>query len=280
MYCTECGKQLNADVRFCTGCGAPAPAGEKLPSTAQVSEQAAPPAARPAPTPAPAPAPAGRGSSALVGVLIALSVLSVVGVGAYVVWTRMAGGTPAPGAESVPADSAAAEDATAPDEKEPQEDETPSPSPTNLSPEDSYAHIDRAYRNAGNLAAEIGVANDDGTYGGTGFAYEVFNPAIGSSDRDTRVGLLASCEELLGRVEAARGEAAEAAVDDSYAAQLEEVLVLYDHLNDRVIAMRDAAAAAVDDPREEAWRPLLTPRSTEARTAFETAYPSAEPSAP
>ncbi len=147
-------------------------------------------------------------------------------------------------------------------------------------PEESYDIVYQAYVDAGSLGDEIGKARTDGAYGGTGFAYERFNPSIGAQDRATRARLLEDCEALVTRVSEARDALRNQAIDISCESQRAQVLVLYDYLFERASAMKDAAEVAVGNPDESAWRPVLQPRSTDARKAFDAAYPGAALTAP
>ncbi len=283
MFCRSCGKQLNDDAQFCNGCGlqlkAPegAPAAPEQPSETVPEQVTAPfPAVGAPPVPDAAP----RRSNA--GLIIALVVVGILVVGAAVmaglyftgvfekvgvVASRTDEGT----SSSTKKGAVSKEDTASADPDDASDDANA------LSDEESYDLIVKHYVGLGNLSAEVGKANTSGEYGGTGFAYEVFNKKIGVSDASIREKLVAECQAMLDAVSGAKQGLDASQVAASYAPQKSTILGLYVLLEKRMQAMLGAAEAAVGNPSESAWRPILTPASTETRERFDSEYPGAEP---
>jgi hypothetical protein len=170
---------------------------------------------------------------------------------------------------------------------EPDQDPEPDPpmvtpttpvEPASADPEESNRLLTTVYEEIGVLAAAVGVAHTDGSYGGTGFAYDVFNRLIGAEDRADREGLVAQCEALLDQVSAPRAELEAANVAAAYRDQQQALISLGRLLERRVQVLLDTARVAVDNPSEESWRPVLSPLSTELREQFDHDYPLARPS--
>lgn len=299
MFCRGCGAHLGDASQFCSACGlavsrpteSDAPtAGASVASavdhsatvhtvgTQQLTEsfQAAPPAA----------APVQKRSRAGVWVAIAVAVVALfalLGAGALLYFrstpefldairARSSANTAESpekdeGDESADANEVDGEAVSA-DTDESQE---------TLSADESYQILTVHYVTLWDLHSEIGLANTDGSYGGVGFAYDVFNPKIGNPDYAVRAELVVECQALMDEVDGARVQLASVSLDEAYIDQQDALLALYDLLSTRVGAMLGAATIAVDNPDESAWRSTLSPASLDSRKQFEEAYPAAEP---
>lgn len=317
MFCRSCGKQLNDEAVFCGGCGTqvkaqdpvgagaqdePAPAvGQELPVAPEAPSE--PTAADPyadvtAPMPQVPYVPAAvdavpqptypvvqpvQPKRSNTGLIIALVVVGLVVVGAAVVaglyFTGFFEGATASRTRTDTAtargDLSAEEDATGASE-EPDQAEPESDGPA-LDADASYDLIVEHYIQLDELSAQVGKANADGSYGGTGFAYDVFNKSIGSADINVRKKLVTQCQEMLDTVSGQKQTLDSEALVPAYTSQKQELLGLYELLEKRMQAMLGAAEAAVSDPSESSWRPILSPASTESREEFESRYPGAEP---
>lgn len=275
MFCRSCGKQLNDDAQFCNGCGMQL----RSPDASQVvPSQATVPFA-------PVGAPldlevAPKRSSA--GLIIALGIVGVLVVGAAVFAGLYFTGT----LEKVGVAASRTDEATSSSGKKgpASEDDTASTDAGGtsddakvLSDNESFDLITEHYVGLGDLSAKVGKANTSGEYGGTGFAYEVFNKQIGVSDAAVREGLVTECQHMLDAVSGAKQGLDASKVAPAYESQKSTLLGLYMLLEKRMQAMLGAAEAAVGDPGESAWRPILTPASTETREQFDSEYPGAEP---
>ena len=305
MFCTKCGKPMDTGSRFCTACGAPVE--DAVASPSQTTPSAGGLIAPPAPVASAAPiapvagatpsadaarAPSPMTNRAFIVLIAVVAIAAVVAGGLYLNSLRANGATAATNiavSESAASDEAASDFVPAEEgDSAASTDEAVGSEPgyggaepaAGPSARESYDLIYQAYVAAGTLGDEIGKAYTDGTYGGTGFAYEVFNPGIGGKDYAMRVRLAEQCEALVARVEQARNDLRTAAIDAAYEAERSEVIALYGNLYDRADAMRDAADIAVDSPDESAWRSVLTPRSSDARKSFDAAYPGAAPTGP
>ncbi len=280
MFCRNCGKELNDDAVFCNGCGTqlktadPAEQVTAPMPTVQPydGQQVAPPVAPPVPVK--------RSNTGLIVALVLVGVL-VVG-GAVAAGLFMTGAFDKVGVASSRTDEGAAkaDGKTAGDDaKTGTSDDADNSSDDSaaLTDDESYDVLALHYATLSDLADEIGRANSDGTYGGTGFAYDTFNPAIGSQDLGIRNNLVDQCQELLDTVSGQKQGLDEAQVSAAYQSQKSALLDLYGLLEKRVNAMLGAAEAAVDDPSEASWRPILSPASTDSREAFEASYPGAAP---
>jgi len=146
-----------------------------------------------------------------------------------------------------------------------------------LADNESFASLNAVYAEALGLGDRVGKARKDGTYGGTGFAYDVFNEKIGDKDRQIREGLLQECNDLLSAVQEGKARAEAVQVSDAYSGDKASILELYGLLERRAAILQQAASVAVDSPGEGSWRPILTPASTEARVAYQNAIAGAKP---
>ncbi|TDB37733.1 MAG: zinc ribbon domain-containing protein [Actinobacteria bacterium] len=269
MFCRSCGRQLNDDAVFCNGCGLQL----KVPEGAGVT--------------APMPPIVGGGPIAATkrsntGLIVALAIVGVLVVGAAVTAGLYFTGvfdTAGVAASRTDEGTASSDKKALGDTKAGGTDEgTDATDDTAALGDDaSYDVIAEHYGKLSDLADQVGRANTDGTYGGTGFAYEVFNASIGSADLGVRKTLVEKCQALLDTVSGQKQTLDDASVSAAYRPQKETLLGLYGLLEKRMNAMLGAAEAAVDDPSESAWRPILSPASTDSREQFEAQYPNAEP---
>ncbi len=270
MFCRSCGQHLNDDAVFCNGCGVQLRASDGADVTA------------------PMPPVGGGGVPVVVPrrsnatLIVALAVVGVLVVGGAV-----AAGLYFTGAfDKAGVTTSRTDEGTASSDKkvsrDPKDGATDgatdgSEDTAALSDDASYDLIAEHYLKLSDLADEVGRANSDGTYGGTGFAYDVFNSSIGSADLGVRETLVDKCQEMLDTVSGQKQSLDEAQVYAAYQPQKETLLGLYGLLEKRMNAMLGAAKAAVSDPSESSWRPILSPASTDSREQFEAEYPSAEP---
>ncbi|PKQ37709.1 MAG: hypothetical protein CVT59_06630 [Actinobacteria bacterium HGW-Actinobacteria-1] len=270
MFCRSCGKQLNDDAVFCNGCGLQL----KVPEGADVT----------APMPriggGDAPLPGPKRSN--VGLIVTLAIVGVLVVGgAVAAGLYFTGAFDKAGATTSRTDEGTTsrdKKASADKEADAADDATADTGDTTaLSDDASYDVIVEYYLKLSDMAVQVGKANSDGTYGGTGFAYTEFNPRIGSADLGVRQTLVAKCQEMLDTVSGQKQGLDESQVSAAYQPQKATLLTLYGLLEKRMNAMLGAAKAAVDDPSESSWRPILSPASTDSREQFEALYPSAEP---
>jgi len=211
----------------------------------------------------PPPAPAPRRSGLPLGARIGIGAVALVLVGGAV-WAIVASQRPTSSSDKSGTSA--------------EESSTPTGTVSGPTGEESYRLLATTYAAIGTLSAEIGKANAGDTYGGTGFAYEVFNPLIGDPDRANRELLVTKCEDMLKTITDARQELEATEVAAAYEDQKAALLGLYDLLEQRMQVLLDTAEVAVDQPEESAWRPILTPKSTDLRKQFESAYPPAAPS--
>ncbi len=270
MFCRSCGKQLNDGASFCNGCGA------QLRANDAAEQRTAPMQRVDIPDAAPAPA---RSNT---GLIVALAIVGVLLIGGGIV-----AGLYFTGAfESTDIASSRVDEATAKaDKKKSSKDDADTTdassdgteSTTTLNDDASYDMIAEHYLTLSELADQIGRANADGTYGGTGFAYDVFNLSIGSADKGVRESLVTKCQQMLDTISGQKQGLEEARVSANYEPQKQDLIGLYQLLETRANAMLSAATVAVQDPAESAWRPYLSPVSTESREQFEAEYPNAEP---
>lgn len=142
---------------------------------------------------------------------------------------------------------------------------------------DSLKLLNAEYGRIKTLSRKVGVARKDGKYGGSGFAYDVFNRLISAKSRSARQSNVKKSKALLNAAKSQRSKFEKRAVDPAYAQQKQSLLNLYDLLTRRMQAMYDAAKVSVNNPAESAWRPVLSPASTQSRVAFEKALPGAKP---
>lgn len=278
MFCRQCGTRLNEGAGFCPQCGMPTASGQAgatppvpvdAPAAGQVTVQPA------EPTGAPSRGLPGAVIAAVVGIVVLLVLVGAF-VGLY--FTGMLEPIGLGPQQPAAAREAKSRDASKPrTDDEAADDEATEPASDSTADDGSYAtladHYDRLWR----LHTYLGVANADGSYGGTGFAYEVFNAGIGSPDYAVREQLVSDCQAVVDAIAEARAELADAEVDDAYADQKDALLGLYDLLVQRIDAMLGAATIAVDSPDESSWRPTLSPASADARRQFEEAYPTEVP---
>lgn len=270
MFCRSCGQQLNDDAVFCNGCGLQL----KVPEGADVTA--------PMPRIGGGDAPLLGPKRSNVGLIVTLAIVGVLVVGGAV-----AAGLYFTGAfDKAGATASRTDEGTASSDKkasgDTQTDATDegadgTDDSAALSDDASYDLIAEHYVTLSDLADQVGRANSDGTYGGTGFAYEVFNSSIGSADLGVRETLVEKCQAMLDTVSGQKQGLDEAQVSAAYQSQKATLLTLYGLLEKRMNAMLGAAEAAVDDPSESSWRPILSPASTDSREQFEALYPSAEP---
>lgn len=295
MFCRQCGTPIGDGARFCPGCGqtvirtsdeGSVPAGiDQVPADAMPTEPlpvVVPSAPAVLVSPAAAPVAPRRSRVALWVALAACGVIVLAGAAAFLYFSgalESFGIAPRSTTTSSTSGKKAAEKGKPgkPADKTESDGESDGDATGTLSEAQSYDLLMEHYDALWDLHAEIGLANPDGTYGGTGFAYEVFNPKIGSPDYDTRVELVAQCQALADKISQARSTLADAALDETYAEQRPGLLGLYDVLLTRVNAMLGAATIAVDSPDEASWRPTLSPASVDARKYFEGAYSGWEP---
>lgn len=279
MYCRECGSKAADEARFCGVCGARL----RVPlETAGAPSSAPPSPLAAAVVPAAIPPKGARprlSGGPLVALLMALgavTVLCVAGAGLYfsgalanygLTPTRTVSAT---ALFSQPINDAVSEEATS------ESGTSADTGQSGADADEAYAVLVDHYDRLGDLSEEIGSANE-GSYGGTGFAYDVFNESIGVEDVDERERLAEDCQDMLDAVVMNRTELENLTLPAEYEGQQEDLLRLYELLEGRVEAMLGAAQAAVSDPAEENWRPILSPASTDAREAFESGYPDAAP---
>jgi len=282
MFCRSCGKQLNDEAQFCNGCGtqlkvvdAAAPAPRPPVDVQAPFVVPEPPAAVPL-------APQATASKPNVGLIVALIVAGVLVVGAAVAtglyFTGAFGKVGIASTRTDEGTAKAKKGATSSEEDTAviDGDGDGAENTATLSDDESYDAISEHYFRLGTLSADVGKAYTD-EYGGTGFAYDVFNKKIGVSDASVREELANECQDMLGTISGAKQGLDELRVSSSYEPQKETLLGLYALLERRMQAMLGAAEAAVSNPEESAWRPILTPSSTETREQFDAEYPSAEP---
>ena len=146
-----------------------------------------------------------------------------------------------------------------------------------LGPDESYDVLVNHYDRLRRMNARVGLARKDGKYGGTGFAFDVFNKYIGAKSYSDRSDLIDRCVGLLDEVKSYRDGLAEANVDPDYSSQKKRLMDLYDLLIRRVEVMRDAAEVALDSPDRDSWGPVLQPASKNTRMEFDRKYELAEP---
>lgn len=146
-----------------------------------------------------------------------------------------------------------------------------------VSAEDSYQALVDGYDTLTDLRAQVGIPRTDGKWGGTGFAYDTFSRNISAADRSVRQDTLDQCRNLLDDVSSAAEEFSAVEVDSQYADQKARIENAYSLLEKQMEIMTAAMEIAVDDPTESAWRPTLTPASSNNRKALEAAYAAAKP---
>jgi ABC-type cobalt transport system substrate-binding protein len=294
MFCRSCGKENADEAQFCTGCGVQlrvpdVTTPDMFPergfaqvdvldsATTQVMETVTAPMPYALPLQVAAASPQKR---SMTGLIVALVI-----VGVLVVGGGIAAGLYFMGAIGDARDAVSAiEDGYSADiTPELEEYEAPAASvetyPSQepaLSDDESYDAIAEYYVALGNMSDSVGVAYTD-KYGGTGFAYEVFNPSIGAKSLSEREKLVSQCQEMLDTVSGQKQTLDEVQVSVLYESQKTTLLSLYGLLERRAQVMLGAAQAAVDDPSETKWRPILSPASTQTREQFEAEYPLAEP---
>jgi Double zinc ribbon len=256
--CASCGNTLRTGAGFCTACGAPvapettvgpapdlpatAPTIARAQSAADYGESSGPSAPK-------------RHAAFAPMALLAVALVAAIGIGAWAVTANR--GETASGAFNETGGENTADVA--------------------LPPSASYDALVNYYDRAGRLSDEVGRRTSQKPVRGTGFAYEVFNPSIGARSRATRQRLVDDASTLLEQVVQARGECQQLQVDVTYVDEKANVDNLYSLLEQRMRAMYDAAVVALDNPAESAWRPVLSPRSSEAYSAFAAAYEAARP---
>lgn len=268
-YCKSCGTQVREEAHFCPGCGT-----EREVPTPDVTAvmprvpDAAPPSFT-VQTPAPAAPP--RRSVNVWALVSIVAVILAVGAGAAFFLTRTES------VESATTDSAKKSDSVRAEKRAETADEEEPDAGDALSAADSYDALADSYAALGELSNRLGVARADGTYGGTGFAYDVFNPAIGSPDARVRSDLVASSAAMLKTCSDARTAAEAIEVSDEYESQKQAIVACYVLLETRAKVLKETADAALDNPDRAAWGSVLSPRSTDTRKQFEAAYPLAAP---